>query len=399
MVAERVKSINVSPTMKVAGEAKRMKSEGINVLDFSVGEPDFHTPNNIKEAAKKAIDRNYTKYTLNAGTVELREAIAQKLKRDNNLDYDLNQIIVNSGAKQSVFDSIFATVNKGDEVIIPTPYWVSYPDMVTMADGISVIVETDEKNGFKLIASQLEKAITEKTKVLILCNPSNPTGSTYTKGELQALAEVCSKHNFLIITDEIYEKLVYDDFQFISFASISPEIKARTIVVNGVSKSYSMTGWRIGYAAGPSDIIEGIGKIQSHSSSHPSSISQQAAVEALTGPQNAVSEMLLEFKKRRDYLYDNITAIKGITCYKPEGAFFLFPNISNFFGTSSGSSTIENSFDFAMYLLNDAKIAAVPGSAFGAEGYLRISYSTSMENIIEGVERLKKSLAKLEIKY
>jgi len=396
LVSERVKSINVSPTMKVAGEAKRMRAEGINVLDFSVGEPDFPTPHNIKEAAKTAIDENHTKYTLNAGTVELRKAIAQKLKRDSNLDYELNQIIVNSGAKQSVFNSIFATVNKGDEVIIPTPYWVSYPDMVTMADGISVIVETEEGNGFKLTAGQLEKAITEKTKVLILCNPSNPTGSTYSKEELEALAEVCLRHNFLVISDEIYEKLTYDDFKFTSFASLSPEIKTRTIVVNGVSKSYSMTGWRIGYAAGPIDIIEGIGKIQSHSSSHPSSISQQAAVEALAGPQYAIAEMLSEFIKRRDYLYSHMTAIKGITCYKPEGAFFLFPNISKFFGTSAGSVTIENSFDFAMYLLNDARIAAVPGSAFGAEGYLRISYATSMENIIEAVERLKKSLDKLK---
>ena len=395
MVAERVKKINVSPTMQVAAEAKRMRAEGINVLDFSVGEPDFPTPHNIKDAAKTGIDENHTKYTINAGTVELRKAIAQKLKRDNGLEYEISDIIVTSGAKQSVFNAIFATVNKEDEVIIPAPYWVSYPSMVSMAEGKSVFVNTDEKNGFRITPEQLESAITPKTKAIILCNPSNPTGSAYSKKELEAIAEVCLKYDFYIISDEIYEKLIYDDFEFVSFASLSTEIKKRTIVVNGISKSYSMTGWRIGYTAGPGDVISGMNKIQSHSTSHASSVSQFAALEALAGPQYAIGEMLTEFKKRREYFYNQIVSIDGITCYKPEGAFFLFPNISSFFGKATDKVKIENSFDFAMFLLTEAKIAVVPGSAFGAEGCLRISYATSMENIIEGTRRLKEALAHL----
>jgi aspartate aminotransferase len=382
--------------MKVAGEAKRLKAEGIDVLDFSVGEPDFPTPENIKEAGKKALDNNQTKYTINSGTVELRKAILNKLKRDDNLDYDISEVIVNSGAKHSVFNTLFATVNKGDEVIIPAPYWVSYPEMAKMAEGVPVFVDTDEKNGFKMTPEQLEKAITPKTKVLIICNPSNPTGSAYTEEELKGIAKVCSKYNFLIISDEIYEKLIYDDYKFISFAAISPEMKKRTVVVNGVSKSYAMTGWRIGYCAGPKDIISAINKIQSNTTSHASSISQYASVEALNGTQETVISMLGEFRKRREYLYSELTSIKGITCYKPEGAFFLFPNISAFFGKSVDDITINNSTDFAMYLLNKANIAVVPGSAFGAEGFIRISYATSMESIKEACRRLKETVQHLK---
>jgi aspartate aminotransferase len=382
--------------MKVAGEAKRLKAEGIDVLDFSVGEPDFPTPENIKEAGKKALDNNQTKYTINSGTVELRKAILNKLKRDDNLDYDISEVIVNSGAKHSVFNTLFATVNKGDEVIIPAPYWVSYPEMAKMAEGVPVFVDTDEKNGFKMTPEQLEKAITPKTKVLIICNPSNPTGSAYTEEELKGIAKVCSKYNFLIISDEIYEKLIYDDYKFISFAAISPEMKKRTVVVNGVSKSYAMTGWRIGYCAGPKDIISAINKIQSNTTSHASSISQYASVEALNGTQETVISMLGEFRKRREYLYSELTSIKGITCYKPEGAFFLFPNISAFFGKSVDNITINNSTDFAMYLLNKANIAVVPGSAFGAEGFIRISYATSMESIKEACRRLKETVQHLK---
>ena len=396
MLAERVNKINESPTMRVATEAKRMKAEGIDVIDFSVGEPDFPTPNNIKEAAKTGIDDNHTKYTAIAGTVELRKAIAQKLEKDNNLDYDISEIIVTSGAKQSVFNALFAIVNKGEEVIIPSPYWVSYPDMVNMSEGISVFVETNEKNGFRITPEQLEEAITPKTKALILCNPSNPTGSAYSKKELEDIANVCLKHNFYIISDEIYEKLVYDNFKFISFASLSPEIKKRTLLVNGISKSYSMTGWRIGYTAGPKDVISAMNKIQSHSTSHPSSVSQYAAIEALTGSQSTISEMITEYKKRRDYLYDQLISIDGITCYKPEGAFFLFPNVSAFFGRKNDKMKINNSLDLAMYLLSEAKIAVVPGEGFGAEGYLRISYATSMENIKEASRRLKEIVQHLK---
>lgn len=396
MTSDRVKLITVSPTMQVAAEAKRLKSEGMDVIDLSVGEPDFPTPDNIKEAAKKAIDENQTKYTINSGTVELRKAIAAKLKRENDLEYTLKEIIVSNGAKQSIYNSILATVNEGDEVIIPAPYWVSYPDMVSMAQGKSVMIETSEKNGFKVTPDQLRAAVTDKTKIFILCNPSNPTGSAYTLRELEALAEVVIEGNYFVIADEIYEKLVYDDFEFVSFASISDEIKKRTLLVNGISKAYSMTGWRVGYAAGDEHVIEGMNKIQSHSTSHASSISQSAAIEALSGSQAAVEYMCREFKIRRDYMYHELTSMNGITCYKPEGAFFLFPNISSLLGKSTDVMKIDNSFDFAMYILYQAHIAVVPGSAFGAEGFIRLSYALSMEDLAESVNRLKSAIGKLK---
>ena len=395
MVADRVKEIGASPTMMVAAEAKKLKSEGVDVIDLSMGEPDFHTPNSIKAAGINAIEENRTRYTLNQGTNELRTAISAKLKRDNNLDYNLNEIIVSSGAKQSVYNSILATVNPGDEVIIPAPYWVSYPAMVSLAGGKNVVIETHENTGFKVTAEQLEAAITPKTKMLILCNPSNPTGSAYSKKELEALAKIVLKNNFYVLSDEIYEKLVYDDFQFVSFASLDPEIKKQTILVNGISKTYAMTGWRIGYTAGPENIVNAINKIQSHTTSHASSISQHAAIEAVAGPQYVIHEMLEEFRNRREYFYNELTSIKGITCYKPEGAFYLFPNISKYLHTKSDVLKVENSFDFAMHLLYDAHIAAVPGSAFGSEGYLRMSYATSMDHLHEAIFRLKKTLNKI----
>ena len=395
MVADRVKEIGASPTMMVAAEAKKLKSEGVDVIDLSMGEPDFHTPNSIKAAGINAIEENRTRYTLNQGTNELRTAISAKLKRDNNLDYNLNEIIVSSGAKQSVYNSILATVNPGDEVIIPAPYWVSYPAMVSLAGGKNVVIETYENTGFKVTAKQLEAAITPKTKMLILCNPSNPTGSAYSKKELEALAEIVLKNNFYVLSDEIYEKLVYDDFQFVSFASLDPEIKKKTILVNGISKTYAMTGWRIGYTAGPENIVNAINKIQSHTTSHASSISQYAAIEAVAGPQYVIHEMLEEFRNRREYFYNELTSIKGITCYKPEGAFYLFPNISKYLHTKSDVLKVENSFDFAMHLLYDSHIAAVPGSAFGSEGYLRMSYATSMDHLHEAIFRLKKTLNKI----
>jgi aspartate/methionine/tyrosine aminotransferase len=307
----------------------------------------------------------------------------------------LNEIIVSSGAKQSVYNSILATVNPGDEVIIPAPYWVSYPAMVSLAGGKNIIIETDEKSGFKVTPEQLRSSLTSKTKMLILCNPSNPTGSAYSKKELETLAEIVLKNNFYVLSDEIYEKLVYDDFQFVSFASLDPEIKRKTILVNGISKTYAMTGWRIGYTAGPENIVNAINKIQSHTTSHASSISQHAAIEAVAGPQYVIHEMLEEFRSRREYFYNELTSIKGITCYKPEGAFYLFPNISKYLHTKSDVLKVENSFDFAMHLLYDAHIAAVPGSAFGSEGYLRMSYATSMDHLHEAIFRLKKTLNKI----
>jgi len=381
--------------MRISAEAKKLRTEGKDVINLSMGETDFPTPNNIKEAGKKAIDENHSFYTINSGSVELRTAIAAKLKRDNHLDYKLSEIIVSSGAKQSIYNAILATVNPGDEVIMPAPYWVSYPAMIDLAQGNSVVIDTDDTKGFKITPEQLTKSISSKTKVLILCNPSNPTGSAYNKNELLEIAKVCLKGNFYIIADEIYEKMVYDGFEFFSFATVAPELRERIILVNGISKSYAMTGWRIGYTAANEHVVQGMNKIQSHTTSHPSSISQSAAIEAVAGPQYVVNEMLAAFKKRREYLYNELTSIDGVTCYKPEGAFYLFPNISAYLHTHTKVLKIDSSFDFVMHLLYEAHIATVPGSAFGAEGYLRISYATSMENLKEAVLRLKAALKKL----
>ncbi len=395
MLADRVKKIGASPTMMVAAEAMKLKSEGVDVIDLSLGEPDFHTPHNIKEVGKNAIDENRTRYTFNQGTTELRTAIAAKLKRDNHLDYNLDEIIVSNGAKQSVYNSIFATVNPGDEVVVPAPYWVSYPAMISLAGGKMIVIDTDESSGFKITAKQLESVITSKTKMLILCNPSNPTGSAYSRRELESLAEVVKQNNFYVLSDEIYEKMVYDNFQFTSFASLDNEIKKKTILVNGISKTYAMTGWRIGYTAGPENVISAMNKIQSHTTSNASSISQYAAIEAVAGPQYVISEMLEEFKIRREYFINELISIEGITCYKPEGAFYLFPNISHYLHSQSEKLKVENSFDFAMHLLYESHIAVVPGSAFGKEGYLRLSYATSIDYLKEAVCRLKKALGKI----
>jgi len=395
-ISKRINKIGASPTMKIAAEAKQMQSRGENVIDLSVGEPDFPTPQNVKEAAKRAIDNNQTHYTLNNGTIELRTAISQKLKKENGLDYSPNDIIVSTGAKQSLYNAVQSLVHDDDEVIFSSPYYVSYPEMVTLAHGHSVIIPTTEETEFNLTPEQLEKAITPKTKVLILSYPTNPTGSCYTKEELEAFAEIVERNNLYIICDDIYENIIYDDNKFVCFAALNENIKNRTVVVNGFSKSYAMTGWRLGYAAGPENIIKAMDKIQSHSTSNASSISQAAALEALNGPQDFIEMMRKEYEQRRDFIFEQIISIKGITCFKPKGAFYLFPNLKYYFGKSTSVFRIEHSFDLAMYLLYEAKVATVPGSAFGAEGYLRLSYSTSMENLKEGVVRIKEALAKLE---
>ncbi len=392
MLSNRVNELTVSQTMMVAAKAIKLKSDGVDIIDLSVGEPDFYTPDNIKKSAKAAIDKNITRYTLNQGTYDLRNAISKKLKRENNLDFNVNEIIVSNGAKQSIYNSIIAVVNPGDEVIIPAPYWVSYPSMVQLAGGKVIVIDTDESTGFKVTANQLSKAVTEKTKMLILCNPSNPTGTVYYKKDLEALADIVKHNNFYVLADEIYEKLIYDNSEFISFASLGTEIKQKTILVNGISKSYAMTGWRIGYSAASEDIALAINKIQSHTTSSASSISQYAAIEAISGPQLIITEMITEYKKRRDYFYSELTSISGITCHKPEGAFYLFPNISHYLNVKSSEIKLTNSLDFSMYLLNEAHVAVVPGSAFGKEGYLRLSYSTNMENLKEAVSRIKSAL-------
>lgn len=397
MLSERVKNIGQSSTMKISAKAIAMRAEGIDVVNFSVGEPDFPTPQFIKEAGIKAINKNQTRYTVNAGRIDLRQAIAKKLKEENNLEYDPADIIVTNGAKQAVFNAVCALVSDDDEVIIPAPYWVSYPEMVALCGGKSVIVPTREENGFKLTAAELKNAITASTKAMIFCSPSNPTGATYTRPELEALVEVLEEENIFVIADEIYEKLIFDAFKFVSLASISPKIKDITILINGVSKAFAMTGWRIGYAAGPKEIIKAMDKIQSHSTSNASSISQQAALEAISGPQFEVSRMVAEFQRRRNYVVQRLNTMDGVRCNVPEGAFYVFPNISSFFGKEYNGTFIRNSYGMAYYLLRESQVALVPGAAFGMENYIRISYANSMENLEKGMNRMAEALRLLKV--
>ncbi|MGE5438442.1 MAG: pyridoxal phosphate-dependent aminotransferase [Bacteroidota bacterium] len=396
MISERIKKIAASPTMKVAAKAIQLKAEGADLVDFSVGEPDFPTPEHIKEAARIGIDNNFTKYTVNEGMLELRIAIAEKLKRENNLEYDPKEILVSNGAKQALFNVVMTLVEEGDEVLIPAPYYVSYPEMVKIAGGKPVTVQTKAEDGFKLMPDALLDAINEKTKALILCSPSNPTGLVYTEKELEALGEVIKEKNIFVISDEVYEKLIYDDIPFASMASVSPELKSLTAVVNGLSKSYAMTGWRIGYAACRREIITGASKIQSHSTSGASSVSQYAGIAALSGPQDTIKVMNKEFKRRRDYIYEKLISVPGVRSTRPSGAFYIFPDLSSFYGKSFNGHTVNNSSDMALYILEKAKVAVVPGIAFGSDDHIRISYSTSMENIVEGVDRIISALGKLK---
>ena len=395
-IAKRALAIKPSPTLATAAKAKAMKAQGFDVVDFGVGEPDFDTPDNVKEAAIKAIRSGFTKYTPASGTDELKEAVIEKLRKDNGLEYERSQIIISCGAKHSLYNIAEALFDPGDEVIIPSPYWVSYPDQVLLNDAKPVIVKTTEKEGFKLSAKKLEKAITKKTKALILNSPSNPTGLAYDTKTLEEIAAIAVKRKIHVISDEIYEKLIYDGFRHVSIASLGPEIKNLTIVVNGVSKSHAMTGWRIGYAAGPKDVITAMANIQSQSTSNPTSISQKAAVEALRGPQDFIGTMNVEFDKRRRYMVDRLNKIKGVSCLMPVGAFYAFPRLSAFFGKRTMSGTvIRNSADLSVYLLEEAKVALVSGDAFGAKDHIRLSYATSMENIVKGVDRIEEALHRL----
>jgi aspartate/methionine/tyrosine aminotransferase len=396
MVSEKANKIGESPTLKITAKAKAMKAEGIDVIDFSVGEPDFATPDNVKQAGIRAITENFTKYTQNDGIPELKEAIIKRLKEDLSLEYKKNQIITSTGAKSSLFHLVQALINEGDEVIIPAPYWVTYPHAVSLAGGKSVIIPTKEENGFLLTPGELKSAITPATKALILNNPSNPTGAAYPRHALEALAEVVLEEDIYVIADEIYEKLVYDDFRFHSFASLGEEIKKKTIIINGVSKSYSMTGWRIGFAAGPADVINGMAKIQSHSTSNPCSISQKASLEALSGPQYEVSKMVSEFQRRRNYVLMRLQTLPDVSCHKPQGAFYLFPNFSSTYEKEFNNMTIRNSYGLAYYLLKEARVAIVPGDAFGADSNIRISYATSMENLERGMDRIIEAVSALK---
>ncbi|ODA44020.1 Aspartate aminotransferase [Thermodesulfovibrio sp. N1] len=396
MLTERTKKIKPSPTLAVDSKAKEMKAKGFDVVNFGVGEPDFDTPEHIKEAAIKAIKDGFTKYTPVGGIDELKEAIIEKLEKDNKIKYKKENILVSCGAKHSLYNIAQALFGPGDEVIIPAPYWVSYPDQVLLNDATPVILETYEEDNFMIRPELLKEKITKKTKAIIINSPSNPTGFIYNEKVLQEIVEIVLKNNIYIISDEIYEKLIYDGMRHISIASFSEEIKERTIVVNGLSKSHSMTGWRIGYAAGPTDIIKAMTNIQSQSTSNPTSIAQKAAVAALKGPQKCVEEMRKEFEKRRNYLVNELNNIPGISCKMPQGAFYVFPNVKQILGKKAGSMEINSSMDLSIYFLEKAQVALVPGSAFGAEGYIRISYATSMENLSKGIERIRNALEGLQ---
>ncbi len=395
MVSERVSRVGASETLRIAAKAMELKAQGIDVISLSVGEPDFPTPENIKEAGKRAIDANITKYTPNPGLPELRKAIAEKLKRDNDLVYEPSQILVSSGAKNSLYNLFMAILDEDDEVIVPSPYWVSYPQQVKLAGGRPVIVDTKEENGFRITPEELKAAISFSTKAIIINNPSNPTGSAYSREQLEAVCKVAVKEGLYIVADEIYEKLVYDGFRFTSVASLSPEIKARTIIINGVSKAYSMTGWRLGYAAGPGNIIAAMGKVQSHNTSNASSVSQMAALEALKGPQMDVSRMNSEFQRRRNYMLSKLRLIPNVSCMEPQGAFYLFPNFSAYYDKEYEGMLIRNSAGLAYYLLKYANVAVVPGSAFGSDDYIRLSYANSMEKLEKAMERIVDAVSKL----
>ncbi len=385
-LSKRAQNINSSLTLSITAKAKEMKKQGLDVVSFGAGEPDFDTMFHIKEAAKKAIDDGFTKYTATSGIIELKEAICAKLRRDNWLDYEPKNIIVSTGAKQSLFNMIMVTIDPGDEVIIPIPYWVSYEEMVKIADGKCVFLKT---NNFKINPQDLEKVITPKTKMLIFNSPSNPTGVVYDEKELKQIAAICLKHNIYILSDEIYEKLIYGK-KHVSISSVNEKIKKLSIVINGVSKSYAMTGWRIGYAAAEEEIVKAATRLQDHSTSNPSSISQKAALAAVNGPEDHVEKMVYEFKKRRDFMVDRLNRIDGVVAPRPDGAFYVFANVSKLY-----SDQIKGSMVFCQKLLEDAYVAVIPGAAFGDDRYIRLSFATGMEHIKRGLDRLDKFCEKL----
>ena len=395
MLSARAGKIKPSPTLAMDAKAKAMKAKGVDIVNFGVGEPDFDTPDNIKEAAIKAIRDGFTKYTPVGGIDPLKDAIIEKFRNDNNLHYTRDEIIVSCGAKHSLYNIAQALLSPGDEVLILSPYWVSYPDQVLLNDAIPIFVKTYETDSFMVRPDALEANITKKTKALILNSPSNPTGLTYDKKNLEKIAEIVLKHDFYVVSDEIYEKLTYDGFQHISIASLDDKIKAKTIVVNGLSKSYAMTGWRIGFAAGPKEIIKSMTTIQSQSTSNPTSIAQKAAVEALTGPQDFIMKMVNEFDRRRKFLVGELNSIPGISCLTPTGAFYAFPNMSRLYGRSADGQNITSSTELALYLLEKANVALVHGAAFGDDNCIRLSYATSVDEIKKGVDRIKTALNRM----
>ncbi len=394
-LSNRCRLIKPSPTLSLSAKAKEMKDAGIDVISFSVGEPDFNTPEYIKASAHKAIDANFTRYTNNAGIPELRQAICEKLLRDNGLKYSPKEILVSPGAKAAIVNSLIAVCDDKDQVLMATPYWVSYPYQVALANAEPVYIPTCEEKGYKIQPEDLEKAIKENpcSKVLIMNSPSNPTGTVYTQAELSAIAEICIKYNILVISDEIYERLVYDEAKHISIASISEEMQQRTIVINGVSKAYAMTGWRLGYAAGPGDIISAGAMVQEHTTSCVNSITQYACVTALKEEDDSIEKMRVEFARRRDFLYEELKKLPHITCFKPQGAFYIMPGIKWYL--ENNNQNIKTSDDFCAKLLDKYYVALVSGNSFGMEGTVRFSYANSIENIKEGLNRFASFLAEL----
>lgn len=396
-LASRIAAVKPSPTIAAENKARQLRAQGIDVISLTVGEPDFDTPKAVKQAAIKAIEEGFTKYMPTAGTPELRQAVCQKLARENGLEYRPEQVIASVGAKHTIYNLLMALVDPGDEVIIPAPYWVSYPDMVLLAGGTPVIVETTEASGFKMTPDQLRRAITPRTKLLILNTPCNPTGAAYSKADLEGLATVVVEKDILVCSDEIYEKIVYDGFVQTAFATLGPEVYARTITVNGLSKAYAMTGWRLGYAAGPVEVIRAMEVVQSQSTSNPTSITIKAATFALSNPADELPMMVAEFDRRRRFLVDALGGLPGVTCGMPQGAFYAFPNVSGLLGrTTRDGRRIATSYDLADYLLDAGRVGTVAGAAFGAEGYLRLSYATAMPKIEQAVARMRIALAALE---
>ncbi|BFU96997.1 MAG: Aspartate aminotransferase B [Nitrospira sp.] len=394
-LASRVGRIAPSPTLAMAATAKAMAAQGIDVIDFSTGEPDFDTPEAVKSAAEAAIRAGFTKYTPSSGTEELRGAVVDKLQRELGLRYEKSQVLISCGAKHSLYNVAEALLEAGDEIIIPTPYWVSYSDQALLNDATAVLLPTSEKDGYAIHAAELERLVTPRTKAIIVNSPCNPTGATYGRATLEAIAAIALRHDLLVISDEIYEKIIYDGTVHISIATLGTDIAARTIIINGVSKAYAMTGWRIGYAAGPRDLIAAMGNIQSQSTSNPCSISQKAAVAALRDGDDFTARMVVEFDQRRRVIVEGLNGIRGVSCRMPTGAFYAFPNVSGVLGRRGPDGVVKTPTDLANYLLKTAHIAVVPGEPFGSQAHVRLSYATGMDTIKRGLERLDNALAQL----
>ncbi|MGA1876356.1 MAG: pyridoxal phosphate-dependent aminotransferase [bacterium] len=393
-LASRIKEISPSPTLAITARAKKMRKEGIDIIGFGAGEPDFDTPANIKQSAITAINEGFTKYTPASGIDELKVAVVQKLARDNGLRYAPEEVVISCGAKHSLFNICLCLFEEGDEVIIPAPYWVSYPEQIKLAGAHPVILETRESEGFQINPDLLSRAITERTKAVIINSPSNPTGVVYSREVLEKITEIAVQHRIYIISDECYERIVYDGQEFISIASLGDEVKSLTIVVNAVSKPYSMTGWRIGYTAGPLDLMQAMSKVQSQTTSNPTSIAQKAAVEALNGDQSSLKNMVEEFARRKNYMVRRLNEMDRISCIDPAGAFYTFPNISGILD-KGGSLSPDTSLSLSNYLLETAHIAVIPGSAFGSDHHIRLSYACSMDNIRVGLDRMEQALGRL----